>query len=140
MTDKEKIMIDGVDVKGCTHRFWPTFGLGSCCRLYYTTSGSELLCADNPNCYFKQLTRKTQECEELKKQLQSDKGLITSAGKMNYQLLQEYDKLKNCLTEIKGIAEENVRIVDLEGLNGVYRRGLAKQILQKISECKVNND
>ena len=43
-------------------------------------------------------------------------------------------KYKNCLTEIKGIAEENIRIADLEGLNGVYRRGLAKQILQKISE------
>lgn len=45
-------------------------------------------------------------------------------------------KYKNCLTEIKGIAEENIRIADLEGLNGVYRRGLAKQILQKISEVE----
>lgn len=43
-------------------------------------------------------------------------------------------KYKLALTEIKGIAEENIRIADLEGLNGVYRRGLAKQILQKISE------
>ena len=35
---------------------------------------------------------------------------------------------------MKDIAEANIRIADLDGLNGVYRRGLAKQILQKISE------
>ena len=45
-------------------------------------------------------------------------------------------KLEKTLQEIKGIAEENIRIADLEGLNGVYRRGLAKQILQKISESE----
>ena len=53
------------------------------------------------------LKAKEQECEELKKQHQGDKGLITSTGKMNYQLIQEYDKLKNCLTEIKEIAEKS---------------------------------
>ena len=45
-------------------------------------------------------------------------------------------KYKQALDEIKEIAEENIRIADLEGLNGVYRRGLAKQILQKISEVE----
>ena len=50
------------------------------------------------------------------------------------------DEYKQTLTEIKRIAEENIRIADLEGLNGVYRRGLAKQILQKISKCEANND
>ena len=45
-------------------------------------------------------------------------------------------KYKQALDEIKEIAEENIRIADLEGLNGVYRRGLAKQILLKISEVE----
>lgn len=45
------------------------------------------------------------ENEKLKKQRQCDKGLITATGKMNYQLIQEYDKLKTALTEIKDIAE-----------------------------------
>lgn len=44
---------------------------------------------------------------------------------------QECERLRQTLTEIKYIAEENIRIADLEGLNGVYRRGLAEQILQK---------
>ena len=68
-------------------------------------------CKDNDNCYYKQLVRKE----------------------------QEIIKLKQTLSEIKWIAEENMRIADLEGLNGVYRRGLAKQILQKISESEVEN-
>ena len=49
------------------------------------------------------------------------------------------DEYKQTLAEIKEIAEENIRIADLEGLNGVYRRGLAKQILQKISEVEDAN-
>ena len=53
---------------------------------------------------------------------------------------QECNKFKQTLAEIKRIAEENIRIADLEGLNGVYRRGLAEQILQKISECEVENE
>jgi hypothetical protein len=45
------------------------------------------------------------ENDELKRQHQADKGLITSTGKQNYQLLQEYDKLKTALAEIKPILE-----------------------------------
>ena len=102
-----------------------------------------------------------QECEKLKKQHESDKGLITSAGKMNYQLLQEYDKLKaeneelrnfhinlvgvkecdirellklkQTLTEIKKIAEYCYDLVDKEN-DGFW------SILQKISECEVGNE
>ena len=67
-------------------------------------------CSENNfNCIWKKYLRKEQECEAF----------------------------KNCLINIKEIAEENIRIADLEGLNGVYRRGLAEQILQKISECEV---
>ena len=65
--------------------------------------------------------------------------MFKEIGKMLGDLQIENDKLKNCLTEIKGIAEENIRIADLEGLNGVYRRGLAKQIIQKISEVEDEN-
>ena len=109
------------------------------------------------------LKAKEQECEELKKQLQADKGLITSTGKMNYQLIQEYDELKTdkaealeqlefvrtlntvqeaeirklskTLTEIKEIAEEDFNHTCWK----TYARQL-KQILQKISECEAKND
>lgn len=83
---------------------------------------------------------KEQECEELKKQHQADKGLITSTGKMNYQLLQEYDKLKTALTEIKEIAEKHAPRCN-KNLNCNYECEAChlsdlKQILQKISEVE----
>ena len=40
------------------------------------------------------ILRRNEELDQLKRQHQADKGLITSIGKQNYQLLQEYDKLK----------------------------------------------
>lgn len=69
--------------------------------------------------------------EEAERQYQADKGLITSTGKMNYQLIQEYDKLKNCLTEIKEIAQYDVY---------TSRTDLCLKlnwIKKKISECEV---
>ena len=96
------------------------------------------------------------ENDELKRQHQADKGLITSIGKQNYQLLQEYDKLKEekqglikdweekknlayeiackneklkqTLTEIKKIAED-------ESYIGFWDEQISK-ILQKISEVE----
>ena len=53
-----------------------------------------------------QLDQLKAENDQLKRQHQGDKGLITSTGKQNYQLLQEYDKLKTTLAEIKEIAEK----------------------------------
>ena len=80
-----------------------------------------------------QLKAKEQECETLASQLDFE-------VQKKECLEQECEELKQTLTEIKEIAVENIRIADLEGLNGVYRRGLAKQILQKISECEVEYD
>ena len=109
------------------------------------------------------LLRKEQECEELKtmlkdlsyenqkfcyqieeqtKQLEPfkdeyfkglDNVVIAELAKKSIRITAENSKLEQTLAEIKEIAEENIRIADSEGLNGVYRRGLVKQILQKIS-------
>ncbi len=51
-------------------------------------------------------------------------------------LCNKFDNYKKILAEIQEIAEHNIEIADTEGLNGCYRRGLAKQILQKISEVE----
>lgn len=57
MADKEKIEIDGVDVSGCS--YYNPLGNYNC--------GGTKKCSQWTNCYFKQLARKTQECEALKK-------------------------------------------------------------------------
>ena len=92
-----------------------------------------IACRGENKCKYKtvyeQLKRKEEECEELKE-------AIDRLHKIQYQLADSCNKYVQTLTEIKEIAEENIRIADLEGLNGVYRRGLAKQILQKIKDCK----
>jgi hypothetical protein len=74
-----------------------------------------------------------EEYQAIKKLNEANKGLLTATAKQNYKLLQEYDKLKTALTEIKEIAEDF-------GFNGIYEdcfTGIQK-ILQKISE--VEND
>lgn len=60
-----------------------------------------------------------------------ERNLREANSEFRQRVINHY---KQILTEIKEIAEENIRISESEGLNGVYRRGLAKQILQKIDE------
>ena len=122
MTDKK--IIDGIDVSECE------FYCEEYCNL--SNDRNERLpfaekCTGYSDCCYKQLKHKEQECEELKK---ANDGILTTIR----ILAKNNIKLREILAEIKEIAEANIRIADLEGLNGVYRRGLAKQILQKISE------
>lgn len=63
MTDKEQIIIDGVDVSGCVHYE------DLSCTAFRDSCGYPLDCKDFFSCYFKQLARKTAECEELKNRL-----------------------------------------------------------------------
>lgn len=81
MTDKQ-IMIDGVDVSKCRYFLKDTEGqdyntdefVKGCCEAKGSCIGYEFagygLCRGDKDCYFKQLARKTQECEELKERLE----------------------------------------------------------------------
>ena len=62
MTDKEPIIIDGVDVSRCT-----LYGNRRCNNACNPLNC--LFCSDKPNCHYKQLARKEQECEELRKKI-----------------------------------------------------------------------
>ena len=67
MTENKPIIIDGVDVSGCDE-------LVNECDCYLTqehdyrsvTPYTYTKCSGFPNCNFKQLARKTQECEKLR--------------------------------------------------------------------------
>ena len=130
MTDKEQIIIDGVDITSCCHR---KNNLCSC--PHYKKE-----CTRNPNCHFKiverqrkkidkfyrkelelcqQLARKTQECEELKsknsilknslKPFQDEyfKNLetivIASLAKKSIRITAENTQLRKALEEIEDI-------------------------------------
>ena len=75
------IYLDGVNVSECRYFLKDTEGqdyntdefVKGCCEAKGSCIGYEFagygLCRGDKDCYFKQLARKTQECEELKKQL-----------------------------------------------------------------------
>lgn len=78
MTDKQ-IIIDGVDVNKCSY-------FNSTDEHYCEECSSEFGCAvcdDRPNCYFKQLKRKEQECEELHSRTASIIYCLTG-GRLSY--------------------------------------------------------
>ena len=177
--DKEQIMINGVDVGGC--RFYQIKANKLYPKAQYCGSMRNIFCEDNPNCYFKQLARKTQECEELKEKylnLKEQNGsfivqlntvnerldqLKAENEELKKQLMQKSEvdiffntpiegwssdpcgicKYKNCLTEIKEIAEPFCNACQefepkKNDSNCMYCN--YGKILQKISECEVNND
>lgn len=105
MTDKP-IIIDGVDVNRCGylqaveslayfHSVWECSG-----------NGEE--CSDNPNCYYKQLQRKTAEYEELKKN--NDFADVVLQRKLD-KLMNKNNRLEEELNQIKLL---------LEGKNNQY--------------------
>ena len=104
MTDKQ--IMDDVDVSGCEHLTeiqgcW----LSTCDYLKHKGNITSKVCKYNPNCYFKQLARKTQECEELKKE-------IINKNEKIKELRFSVSDLTNRLCYLN--AEKSFRIVDLE--------------------------
>jgi len=86
MTDKQ-IIIDGCDVSGCEF-------LRNCIIPdNYGCKIDDSLCCDVGNCYYKQLKRKEQECEELKEQLiiLDDEDVVVE---ITVKQFEEYKKLK----------------------------------------------
>ena len=144
MTDKQ-IIIDGVDVSGCKNLMQGIVPFG-CMEDRKTCS-----CMNNPNCLYKQLKRKEQECEELKEEVAKARiEICNQCGEkddynipckqirdLDYGLqleIEENDRLKQALTEIKEIV--GIGLVD--GLQSEeyssYLKILQAQILQK---CEV---
>ena len=148
MTDKP-IIIDGVDVSKCGHYHYGK------CEIDYDEWNNEIIhyneCQNNPNCYFKQLKSKEQECEELKKTImykcpQCGEEYLSPIGASLYE---ENNKLGQTLAEIKPILEfyANSNMGEEQPdktyhimLNGsyimVYDPKPARQALQKISEVE----
>ena len=130
MTDKQ-IIIDDVDVSKCNY-------FNNTDKSYCEECCSEFGCAicnDRPNCYYKQLARKEQECEELKRLIAKQKNAKIQLSKLKDKQYKEFCDMKQILIEIKDIAEKDFNHTCWK----TYARQL-KQILQKISECEVENE
>lgn len=124
MTDKEQIIINGVDVSECEN-FRPKDRFT--CHPYICN------CHQKPNCYFKQLARKTQECEELKKKL--------SAANLEIEnLKKELDKAYEWeqTNRATGICETCTEKANLT--LDIYRDGMNKieKLINEIKESGYN--
>lgn len=139
MTDKQ-IIIDGVDVSGCNRLNIFPMQYGEPHEICLTSleqwGGQEKYCKDRPNCYYKQLKAKEQECEELKKQRTAYIKEAEENFEVHTTLKDNYRKLYQTLTEIKEIAEKNLNVHTC-AFKGCGYDQITKQILQKISECEV---
>lgn len=138
----DKLMVDNIDVSKC--EFLIISNDKHLCRciksdlfgaIEFVENARKGNCEDNPNCYFKLLQREKQSSQEARDTSIKEFNRAEELNCTAKSVLQN-DKYARVLREIKEIAEENIRIADLEGLNGVYRRGLAEQILQKINEVE----
>ena len=129
MTDKEQIMIDGVDVRNCKGIDLSLPPLVKCKYLKFKTSDGGIAgiwCSDHTNCCFKQLARKTQECEVLQEQNQKlQMQLCNECGErddynipckmirdLDYWLqkeIEENDRYRKALEEIKKVCIEDTR-------------------------------
>ena len=129
MTDKQ--IINGVDIGWCKN--YNEANSKDCETLY--------ICKENPNCYYKQLKRKEQECERLTskcsqleeeiKDWQKEVERIQFIG--SYGIMDEVKKntkLEQTLTEIKKIADNYTK------RNYADFKFALQQILQKISEVE----
>ena len=109
MTDKEQIIIDGMEVSKC--QYLNTF---SDCEgyHYYCDLADDIkneYCEHYKDCYFKRLARKTQECEELKEKykwydLYKDSALLNK--KLYDKASDERARYRKALEEIKEYTRE----------------------------------
>ena len=117
MTDK-KIIIDSVDVSGCSYGEIEKSIFKCSCE--YNVCSASMFCKDNPNCYYKQLKAKDQECERLKQTLVEIEELAEKIDDSDGCAYGDYD-CDNC----SSLEQETVCTYKVK-----------KLILQKISEVK----
>lgn len=131
MTDKE-IIIDDVDVSGCKH-YNP--------EQYFECNIGCCHCEENPNCYYKQLKRKEQECEELHNRTASIIYNLTG-GRLSYSTYT----LESCADAYRDQLSIDVERAtkELEEENETLKRELNtfKQALDEIRQyrvCEIND-
>lgn len=124
MTDKGQIMINGVDVSGCS--YYNPLGNYNC--------GGTKKCSQWSNCYFKQLARKTQECEELKEKLRELELKNTTLQNRNQQLdgsMAKSDHYRKALEEIEEYIYNNT---DFDINDSIQSKTAGYDILQIIKD------
>ena len=122
MTDKEQIMIDGVDVSGCEYLKYDKIGC----------SADDCYCRWN-DCYYKQLARKTQLSIKQSKELIRLRKELKKSTVKNRNLKQECEELKSKNSILKNSLKpfQNEYFKNLET---IVIAGLAKKSIRITAE------
>lgn len=97
MKDKEQIIVGGVDVSGCGHLYIrPEDRVVWCTDYLYGNCGA------HPYCTFKQLARKTQECNHYRKALEEIEGIAKNFGSYAAWQEQRINKILDIISKAKG--------------------------------------
>lgn len=121
MTENKPIIINGCDVSGCEYYDKNKHLLTCICEEYP--------CSECSNCYFKQLNRKTQECEELKK------NYFTVIQQRNVAE-QQLDQLKAKNENLKNEIEACYNQVEDFDIIATSKSNKLKQAEQKLKEIR----
>lgn len=165
MTDKEQIMINGADVSECLF-YQSNFEEDYDIKIKHFCSNWHNSCesSNNSNCYYKQLQRKEQECEELKKQLMQKSevdmffntpiegwsndpcGICPHKAEneeLKKEIINKNEKIKELRFSVSDLtnrlchlnAEKTFRIVDLEQTLDEIEKELKEDIYCENQEC-----
>lgn len=140
--EHEPIYLDGVDVSECLF-YQSNFEEDYDVKIKHFCSNWHNSCesVNNSNCYYKQLARKTQECESLKEEIEILKDNFDTATRDSNELIeelrQECEELKGKYKNVLDLAKQNADaneycLQELEQENYRYRKAL-KEIEEIVS-------
>lgn len=125
----KQIIIDGVYVYECVNAKRSIFGIDMECRL-----GGD--CSQNPNCYYKKLKRKEQECEELREQLAEIISQSALLPKFFGLTADEITNMLNQLNQLKAENDELKGIRDRNFLHALEEQKRADKLSKTLAEIK----
>lgn len=129
MVDKE-IIIDGVDVGKCKQHKRCVLPDNIGCKI------DDMICCDKPNCYYKQLARKTQEFETICKAFDIEYGYDEETGAIIGRCNKLIEKEKVLEEYKQSLDEKNKFLQDL----GISASGEFKRIKFYIEDLKNKYD
>ncbi len=121
-------MVDGVDVGECLF-YQSNFEEDYDVKIKHFCSNWHNSCesANNSNCYFKQLARKTQECEQIKEKYEALKLENQEGYEIVAELKHECEELENKIKKLR----KNLAL-EIE-INDRYRKALEE--IEEICKC-----
>ena len=148
MTDKQ-IIIDGVDVSECISL--DKYYIANCTEefidcalggLYEYQDEYKRTCKENPNCYYKQLARKEQECEAL--QMSKNEAVEIIAELKAYKDVNEdfktaWEELKAENDELKKIINE-AKSSSLDLQSFLVGEAIQNEYEQQLDQLKTKNE